>query len=183
MELTGTATQRFRHRNFRVPIIILLPEHTWNSPEPQRRDSSIGTFELQSSSYCRNTYGTHRNRNAEIHASEPSSSNHNPTAGTHMEITGTPTQRFRHRNLRVPIIILLPEHTWKSPENAENASEPPSSNHHPTAGTHMELTTATQRFRHRNLRVPIIILLPEHTWNSPEPQRRDSSIGTSEFQS
>ena len=116
MEITGTATQKFQHRNLPVPIIILLPEHTWKSPEPQRRDASIGSFEFQSSSYCRNTHGNHRNRTAEIQASEPSSSNHHSTAGTHMGLTGTATQKFEHRNLRVPIIILLPEHIWDSRE-------------------------------------------------------------------
>ena len=168
MELIGTAAQRLRDRNLRVPLIILSPEHTRNSSEPQPRDSGIGTFEFHSLSCRRNTLGTYRNRNPEIQGSEPSSSTHYPVAGTHLELIGTATQRFRDRNLRVPLIILSPEHTRNSSEpqprdsgigtfefhslscrrntlgthrnrNPEiQRSEPSSSNHYPTAGTHSE---------------------------------------------
>ena len=214
MELIGTAMQRFTERNLRVPIVIVRPEHTWNLSEPQCRDSRNGTFEFQSSSYGRNTHGTHRNRNTEIHGTEPSSFSHNPTAGPNKELIGTAMQRFTERNLRVPIVIVRPEHTWNLSEpqcrdsrngtfefqsssyarnthgtyrnrNAEiHGTEPSSSNHNPTARTHMELIgTAMQRFTERNLRVPIVILRPEHTWNLSEPQCRDSRNGTFEFQS
>ena len=183
--------QRFRERNLRVPIVIVRPQHTWNLSEPQCRDSGNGTFEFQSSSYGRNTHGTYRNRNAEIHGTEPSSSNRHRTAATHMELIGTAMQRFRERNLRVSIIIRRPDQTRNSSEpqcrysgngtfefqsssygrnthgthwnrNAEiQGTEPSSSNHNPTARTHMELIgTALQRFRDRYLRVPVIILLP-----------------------